>query len=170
MDLERLKHFLQDASIPIADKFGLAKLPENAHFIVASALFFWAVHLIFAPIVSRVLAPVSYGKLRSRNARNNWYVSKRPSNSAKQAHTTCRNIRVVSLVHSLIIIPFAFRNLYSPELDADRAFGWDKQYGYTASIACGYFIWDTFESSIHFTDVGFVIHGASSPCVHSKHH
>ena len=74
MDLERVQHFLQDASKPIADKFGLARLPENAHFIVASALFFWAVHLIFAPIVSRLLVPMSYGKLRSRNSRNNWCV------------------------------------------------------------------------------------------------
>ena len=69
----------------------------------------------------------------------------------------------MSFTHALIILPLSFRNLSSPSLDADRAFGWDEQYGLTASIACGYFLWDTFESSIHFSDIGFVIHGASLP-------
>ena len=72
-----------------------------------------------------------------------------------------RNVHVVSLVHALIIIPLSLRCLNSPVLDADRAFGWDPRVGTLASIACGYFAWDTFESLLHFSDIGFVVHGKS---------
>ena len=72
----------------------------------------------------------------------------------------CRNIRIVSLAHALLILPLSFRSLNLPALEADHAFGWDPRAGNLTAIACGYFLWDTLESIIHFSDVGFVVHGA----------
>ncbi|EJD05690.1 DUF887-domain-containing protein [Fomitiporia mediterranea MF3/22] len=132
---------LQDASRPFASSFGLSKLPEHADVVAISSLFFLTVHQFIGPRLSKALFPRSYGQLKTRRDRNNW------------------NIRVVSLVHALVIIPLAFRNVSLPALDADRAFGWDSRQGLLGGIACGYFIWDTLESLWHFTDIGFVVHG-----------
>ncbi|PAV23506.1 hypothetical protein PNOK_0057400 [Pyrrhoderma noxium] len=132
---------IQDLSIPLAESLGLTKLPESAPNIVLSAICFWTVHIFISPVLSRVFFPGSYGRLRSSRDRNNW------------------NVHVVSLVHALIIIPLSLRCLNSPVLNADRAFGWDPRVGTLASIACGYFAWDTFESLWHFSDIGFVVHG-----------
>lgn len=65
----------------------------------------------------------------------------------------------MSLVHALIIIPLAFKATRLPALDADRAFAWDPKVGTLTGIACGYFIWDTFESLWHYSDFGFLVHG-----------
>ncbi|KAI5121026.1 hypothetical protein M0805_005971 [Coniferiporia weirii] len=132
---------LENLSRPTAQALGLSKLPEHAPVIVFSALFFWTVHIVVGPTLSKTLFPGAYRRLKTRRDRNNW------------------DIRVVSLLHALIVIPLAYQNLYLPALDADRAFGWDSREGTLAGIACGYFLWDTLESVIHFSDVGFVVHG-----------
>lgn len=63
---------IHGAVTPFANTLRLGKLPENAPTIVSSALFFWGVHMIGAPIVSRVLFPTVYANLKSRRDRNNW--------------------------------------------------------------------------------------------------
>jgi hypothetical protein len=95
-----------------------------------------------------------------------------------------RSIHVVSQLHAVIIIPFAYRCLGLVSLDQDRAFGWDSRAGTVQAIACGcvllrpfqlnllwylrfsllchdrYFLWDTLDAIINFISIGFVIHGA----------
>ncbi|OCB84134.1 DUF887-domain-containing protein [Sanghuangporus baumii] len=139
--LASMRLALQDLSRPFVLPLGITKLPEYAHVIAASSLSFFFIHLVLAPLLSKALFPRSYGQLKSHRSRNNW------------------NIHIVSLIHALTVIPLAFKSLYLPALDADRAFGWDPQYGTLAGIACGYFIWDTLESLWHFSDISFVIHG-----------
>lgn len=73
-----------------------------------------------------------------------------------------RNIHVVSLVHALLIIPLALRCLGLESLSADPAFGWHPRSGTLTAVACGYFLWDTLESVVHFADIGFVVHGTSN--------
>ncbi|KAL5533261.1 hypothetical protein ACEPAF_5037 [Sanghuangporus sanghuang] len=141
--LASMRLALQDLSRPFVPPLGITKLPEYAHVIAASSLSFFFIHLVLAPLLSKALFPRSYGQLKSHRSRNNW------------------NIHIVSLIHALTVIPLAFKSLYLPALDADRAFGWDPQYGTLAGIACGYFIWDTLESLWHFSDISFVIHGVA---------
>lgn len=141
MLLKPVTEWIRDSSKPLADYLGLTKLPEFAPNIVFSAFCFLAVHTIISPILSKTLFPRSYGRLKTRRDRNNW------------------NIHAVSLVHVLIIIPYSYRCLNSPELESDRVYGWDPRVGTMAGIACGYFAWDTFDSIWNFIDIGFVIHG-----------
>ena len=99
--------------------------------------------------------------LKNKNKNKLFHEHKHPSGLWSGFLLSNRNVHVVSLVHALIIIPLSLRCLNSPVLDADRAFGWDPRVGTLASIACGYFAWDTFESLWHFSDIGFVVHGKS---------
>ncbi|KAH8117182.1 DUF887-domain-containing protein [Phellopilus nigrolimitatus] len=139
LDVVRL--LLEDVSRPLAHGLGLTKLPAHFPILVGSAVFFWAVHIAVAPALSSAFFPGSYGRLKTARDRNNW------------------NIRVVSLVHALVIIPLALRSLDFPALNADRVFGWDPRVGTLTGIACGYFLWDTLESVIHLSEIGFVVHG-----------
>ena len=50
---------------------------------------------------------------------------------------TPRNVHVVSLVHSTVIVYLAATKLFNPALDEDRAFGWENSIGITAGIASG---------------------------------
>lgn len=50
---------------------------------------------------------------------------------------TDRVVRVVSMAHALVIVPLAFLCLDVPELDQDRAFGYDDRVGHVCAIACG---------------------------------
>ena len=70
--LDQARSYIQHASEPLAEVLGIEKLSENAPNIVASALFFWAVQYIGAPILSNLLVPKSYGRLRGKRAKNNW--------------------------------------------------------------------------------------------------
>ncbi|TDL25040.1 DUF887-domain-containing protein [Rickenella mellea] len=144
MWLASLHTAIQDASIPVANELGLSRLPAYADVVLASALGFWFTHLALAPFVSRMFVGGTYDRLG--RGRNNWCVA---------------NVHVVSMAHALLVTPLAFRALSSRALDADRAFGWDDKAGTAMAVACGYFLWDTVESIVHFSDVGFVVHGLS---------
>ena len=65
----------------------------------------------------------------------------------------------MSLVHALIILPLSVRTFNSPSLNADRVFGWDPKSGTLQAVACGYFLWDSIDSIVHFQGPGFVVHG-----------
>ena len=50
---------------------------------------------------------------------------------------SCRDIRVASLIHAIIIIFLAGRCLHLPSLDENRAFGWHEDAGFAMAIATG---------------------------------
>ncbi|KAI0705937.1 DUF887-domain-containing protein [Cytidiella melzeri] len=128
---------------PMASLLGLEHLPQNFPNIAYSALGFTFVHIIAAPVLSRWIAPVSYAKLQGPRAKNNW------------------EIHVVSLVHAVIIVVLAYRTFNEPALLADPAYGWHETAELTNSVAVGYFIWDTIDATVNYTDLGFVLHGKS---------
>jgi len=98
--------------------------------------------LVLAPIGSRWIAPKSYGELRA-SGKNAWCV------------------HVVSQLHVILVVPLAFSCVGFENLAKDKAFGWDDRVGLLQGIACGYFLWDSLDAIINFTDIGFVIHGVS---------
>jgi hypothetical protein len=85
----------------------------------------------------------------------------------------------VSQVHAVIIVPLSLYILATEtkERGQDRAFGWAEEVGFVHAIAAGYvgasilifwflavtdyryFLWDSLDAIINFTDLGFVIHG-----------
>ncbi|KAF5380871.1 hypothetical protein D9615_004148 [Tricholomella constricta] len=134
----------------IIDSLGLTTLPPYLPVFLYAFLGFSLVHQILAPWGSRRWFPAAYG---SKNARvqNSW------------------SIHVVSQIHTLIIVPYAAWVLWheSPARGADRAFGWDEQVGYVHAIACGYFLWDSLDAVINFTDLGFVVHGVACLAIYT---
>ncbi|KAH7926656.1 DUF887-domain-containing protein [Leucogyrophana mollusca] len=146
--IPEIRQNIRTLSLPLAEKFGLLKIHEFADIIVLAFLFFTAVHVSLSPIVSKALFPVAYGKA-GRKARNNW------------------DIHVVSLVHALAVIFFAGQCLTLSSLNEDRAFGWDDKAGYVQAIACGYFLWDSFDAVVHFVDIGFVLHGVACLAIYT---
>lgn len=95
--------------------------------------------------------------------------------------THIRCIHIVSQAHVLVIVPLAVRSLHLEDLEEDKAFGWcEERIGLLISVAVGcvflvhdasaltfaqisYFVWDTLDAIINFTDIGFVLHGISAP-------
>ncbi|RDB21125.1 putative TLC domain-containing protein C17A2.02c [Hypsizygus marmoreus] len=126
----------------IKDTLGLTKLPAHLPIFTLSFLGFLFVHQIAAPWASRRWFPVAYGG-GTKRARNAW------------------SIHVVSQIHALLIVPLALyvRAHESAARREDRAFGWDGRVGMLHAIACGYFLWDTLDAIVNFTDLGFVAHG-----------
>ncbi|ORY30386.1 TRAM/LAG1/CLN8 homology domain-containing protein, partial [Naematelia encephala] len=59
--------------------------------------------------------------------------------------------------HALIIIPLAMHCLNSPIIADDPVFGYDPTVARVGAVSCGYFIWDTVDSSLNST-AGFVLH------------
>jgi len=74
-----------------------------------------------------------------------------------------RSIHAVSQVHAVIIVPLSLYILAteSKERAQDRAFGWAEEVGFVHAIAAGYFLWDSVDAIVNFTDLGFVIHGVA---------
>jgi len=134
----------------IVDTLGLTKFPPYLPTFLYAFIGFSVVHQVLAPLGSRKWFPVAFGSKNAR-ARNSW------------------SIHVVSQVHAVIIVPFALWVLWneSPARNQDRAFGWDEQVGYAHAIACGYFLWDSVDAIINFTDLGFVIHGVACFAIYS---
>jgi len=140
--IPEIRQNIRDLARPLATTYGLRALPDFADIVVVAWLFFTTVHISLSPVVSKVLFPVSYGKANATTQRN-W-----------DAH-------VVSLVHALVVVALALRCLDEKSLDEDRAFGSHRDAGFLTAIAIGYFTWDALESIIHFTEIGFVIHGVA---------
>ena len=69
-----MNHLLERLSEPLARALDIPHLPPNFPLLAYSALGFTAVHVALAPLLSRGLAPASYGRLKGRRARNNWCV------------------------------------------------------------------------------------------------
>ncbi|KAG6830757.1 hypothetical protein H0H92_014838 [Tricholoma furcatifolium] len=121
----------------IVNTLGLTKLPPYLPTFWYSFFGFSFVHQVLVPWASKKWFPVAYGS-KGHKARNAW------------------SIHVVSQIHTLIIVPFSLWAIYheSPERGADRAFGWDSMVGHVHAIACGYFLWDSLDAVVNFTDIG----------------
>ncbi|KAG1891384.1 TLC domain-containing protein [Suillus subluteus] len=144
---------IREFAAPAAQKLGIGKISDFADVILLSFVFFTTVHNSFSPAVSGVLFPVSVWECRKE--------SEEQLVRLTTPHLLGKDIRVASLVHAILIIFLAGRCLNLPSLDRNRAFGWHEDVGFVTAIATGYFIWDTLESIIHFSDIGFVLHGIS---------
>ncbi|KAK7054660.1 hypothetical protein VNI00_003123 [Paramarasmius palmivorus] len=127
---------------------GLTKLPAHLPTLVFSFFLFLFVHQVAAPLLSPIIAPTSWSKLRGSRGRNNW----------------C--IHIVSEVHALVCVPLAWKALSLSELDKDRAFGWDDRVGTLAAFSTGYFLWDTLDAIVNFEDAGFVAHGIACSAIY----
>ncbi|KAJ7510104.1 DUF887-domain-containing protein [Mycena galericulata] len=118
----------------------LPKLHDHLSLLLASFAFFNLVHLVVVPLSARAFFPAQWKGLNSRT-RNNWA------------------IHICSQIHAVIILPLAFRCLWLPELDSDRAFGWHERSGAVQAVASGYFLWDSIDAIVQFEDLSFVLHG-----------
>ncbi|KAI0807957.1 DUF887-domain-containing protein [Fomes fomentarius] len=136
-------HFLRTVASPVARVLGLPHLTDNFPTLFYAFLAFTALHLYISPFLSARIFPISYGKLRSPRAVNQW------------------NIQVVSLLHVFIVLPLAVSCFWSDTLKVDKLWGWDDRVGTTVAVACGYFLWDSLDALINFDDLGFLIHGVS---------
>ncbi|KAK7693807.1 hypothetical protein QCA50_003379 [Cerrena zonata] len=141
--------FFRELSVPIAQKTGLTYLPEYAPTIAYATAGYTILHLIIAPAFSKAVFPETYRSLRGRKGRNNW------------------NIRIVSFVNAIVLSWLAYLCLGRSELSNDKAFGWHPSIGTANAVAVGHFIWDSLDSIINFSDVGFVIHGLSCMLLYS---
>ncbi|KAF5389834.1 hypothetical protein D9757_003605 [Collybiopsis confluens] len=145
--IANLKAFTQNTLGPFVLQLGLTKLPEHLYTFIVSFCFFLAVHRTFAPLVSEWCSE-SFRRM-GKKGQNNW------------------SMHVVSQVHALVIVPLAFLALDSQELDRDRAFGWDERIsGKLQAIASAYFVWDTYDAIVNYTDFGFIIHGAACSMIY----
>ncbi|KAF8512284.1 DUF887-domain-containing protein [Gautieria morchelliformis] len=141
-----LASLLSPISLPIARTLSLPRLPEHFPTVLLAYISFQLVELV-SPLILASISPIHFGHANS-HVKHNWV------------------LRVVSMAHALTIIPLAFLCLDLPELDQDRAYGFDSRVGHVNAIACG-FIWDTLESIFHFTSIGFIVHGATCLIVYA---
>ncbi|KNZ79336.1 hypothetical protein J132_10687 [Termitomyces sp. J132] len=134
----------------ITTTLGLTKLPPFLPTFLYSFLGFSVVHQVIAPWASRRWFPHAYGSI-PRRAQNAW------------------SIHVVSQIHAILIVPLSLWALYyePAERAGDRAFGWDERVGYVHAVACGYFLWDSLDAVVNFTDVGFVVHGVACLAIYA---
>ncbi|KAK5666599.1 hypothetical protein QVD99_006668 [Batrachochytrium dendrobatidis] len=72
-------------------------------------------------------------------------------------------MHIVSMIFSLLICTIAVPVFFTPELAADKLFGYSFYAGVVYSIACGYFLWDIAVSIFYIqeTGLGFVIHAVA---------
>ncbi|KIJ35751.1 hypothetical protein M422DRAFT_782436 [Sphaerobolus stellatus SS14] len=145
--LQSAMDFLHNFSLPIAHQFSLTRLPEHFPTLVGAFVFFQLLEWT-APVFLRRLSPIHFGQANARTQLN-W------------------SIRVVSTVHALVIIAMAVACMNSPELEKDKAFAFNERVGRMTAVACG-FLWDLIDSIVHYTTIGFVIHGAACLTVYSQ--
>ncbi|KAJ3834716.1 DUF887-domain-containing protein [Lentinula raphanica] len=145
-ELENLATNTMDRLSNLALDLGLTQFPAHLNTFLSSLFFFLAIHQTFAPATSGWLS--SNFRKMNRRAKNNW------------------SIHIVSQVHALVIVPLALRALNSPTLDQDRAFGWDDKSGSLQAIASAYFVWDTLDAIINYTDFGFIVHGLACSLIY----
>lgn len=165
---------IRELAAPVAQKLGIGKISDFADVILLSFLFFTTVHNSLSPAVSGVLFPVSYGKAGKR-ARNNWwgwlhYASWAGNNVQIQGYTCgiacpchfdhipCRTLSQSSepWTKSRLWVARRCRVLNSYRDGVGRLWANANTVFWLHS---SYFIWDTLESIIHFSDTGFVFHG-----------
>jgi len=84
-------------------------------------------------------------------------------NSLEKKKQTQWNIRVVSLIHSVIVSLSCLYLLVESELSNERVFGHSHSASIIFTISCSYFLWDTLVTLYNFQDFGFgfLIHGVS---------
>ncbi|KAF8891228.1 TLC domain-containing protein [Infundibulicybe gibba] len=160
---------------------GLTRLPPHLPTLLASFAFFLAVHQGLAPAACWGRPPKpSRGASGDRGRENGKHSDTDSDEMRKRARAERRarnnwsvqgDPRGIAL-HALLIVPLALRHVAfsGPVPPAwERAFGWHDTQGGVHAIACGYFLWDTMDAVLNFTDVGFVLHGAMCLAIYSSH-
>jgi len=147
--------WLSRAVQPFSDYFSLTTLPLHIHEVLGSFLLYTFINVVFAPWISNLLVPVSYGKL-SKEKKINW------------------NVHVVSLCQSTMI---NFLSLYVMWNDEERKnMDWvQRVWGYTGAagmiqgLAAGYFLWDLMITlqNVKLFGYGMLAHALSALIVFS---
>lgn len=132
LEMERL---LSPVSLPIARLLSLSYLPAHFPTILLAFVGFQLLEW-FSPMFLAHTNPTYFGRADSRTRHNMWANLEFPV--SRLIFTVKRVVRVVSMAHALMIIPLALFFLDIPELDKDRAFGYDVRVGHIHAIACGY--------------------------------
>lgn len=149
--------WLVSAVEPYAVQTGLHTLPQHAHEVLLSVLFYTFIGAVASPWLSRRLFPRTYPQLDHRT-RTSW------------------DVHTVSLVQSLVINAAALSVIFADDnwavMGADgrlRLFGYSGELGLVQSLAAGYFIWDVVVSLRHVRKFGwgFVAHALSALFVFS---
>ena len=73
--LHAINSALAALCMPFARLFDLPHLRTSFPLLAWSALGFTFIHVVLSPLLSKWLAPESYGKLKGHRARNNWCVA-----------------------------------------------------------------------------------------------
>ncbi|THH26604.1 hypothetical protein EUX98_g7588 [Antrodiella citrinella] len=133
--------FFHALSQPLAETWGLRHLPEHFSTLVYTVVFYTFLHVIVAPYLSPIVAPVAYAKLKGSRSRNNWH------------------IHLVSFVNAIALSWLSYKSLFHDKTEADKAFGWHESIGTLDAVAVGYFIWEFVDAAYNYTDLGFVLHG-----------
>ncbi|KAJ9091870.1 hypothetical protein QFC21_007068 [Naganishia friedmannii] len=118
----------------------LPHLPSHLPTLLKSTLLFF-----FIQLASYTLSPILFPKtlkVWSRKEKLEW------------------SSRVVALAHSLLILPMAFSTYNDPQLRQDPIFGYNPRVGEVLAFTCGYFIWDTVDSTFN-SSAGFVVHAVA---------
>ncbi|KAL7748851.1 hypothetical protein RI367_005764 [Sorochytrium milnesiophthora] len=137
--LSSLSLFLQ----PYFEAAHLSKLTYHWQTLLGAALTCQGI-LRLSRRLSPKIAPATYNGL-SKTKKLDW------------------DVHVVSMVHSLVIVYYAWPLMDDPVLSRDRVFGYTHEAGTTYAICCGYFLWDTIFSLLHIREfgAGFFAHGIS---------
>lgn len=143
---------LANLRLPLVDEYikPLYKneiLDNHIHLLVATIIFY---QTLFT--TSSILAPVIFRKAFKGVSRK----------TAIDFH-----VHVVSLVQSLLITALSIPAMIESPLAHDRLFGYSPYNGFVATLALGYFIWDSYISAVYvnYFGIGFLIHGLVSACV-----
>lgn len=134
---------LQRLAEPLAQTpFNFKTLPLHIHEVFASWIFYTVLSYIVSPIISKALFPKAYSRL-SQRTRTNW------------------DVHVVSFIQAVLICTLAtYVLLYDNELASGnhdwhgRIFGYSGAAGLVQALAAGYFLWDVWISTVHFSVQG----------------
>ncbi|SPN97826.1 related to DUF887 domain protein [Cephalotrichum gorgonifer] len=147
--------WLQRATEPVAEFFGLTTLPYHIHEVLAGALLYGFIYYPLAPFLSRLFIPRTYAQL-PRKRRISW------------------DVHIVSFVQSSLINILALWVMWTDE--ERKAMTWEERvWGYTGGcgmiqgLAAGYFLWDlivTVRNMDIFT-IGTLAHAISALLVYS---
>ncbi|GAA5839054.1 hypothetical protein JCM3766R1_004567 [Sporobolomyces carnicolor] len=127
---------------PFADTIGLPKLGPTLHLAIYSCAASFALQKL-SSILSPIVASKHYPKIKRKQ--DDW------------------DLHIVGWAFSLFAAPLAFHLIRnpSPELGFDPLTGSALREERLSAIAAGYFVWDTFVSTLHINTqgFGFFLHG-----------
>jgi len=134
-------------SLPLADFFELRHLPAHFPTFVFAVVFY---QLVF--FLGGVLSPVfsAHYKDERKLAKKTRYQWK---------------VKCVSQANAILVVWMSVPVLAIPELELDKAFGWNDTVGRLCAMSCGYFFWDVLETLYANAGLPFLIHGVACLCI-----